>query len=79
MCSFLLACSDLRTLHTVKGILSEAECSSVGAAGFWWRDELAVAIAVKPPSVVQETLGVLEGDVLYGYAATQIKSKLYST
>ena len=48
-------------------------------------DELAVAIAVKPLSVVQETLDVLKGDLAakgdtsYGYTAKQIKSKLCST
>ena len=65
----------------VKQILNEEECRSVGKAGFWWMDELAVVIAVKPPSVVQEALGVLEGayGYAYGYAAKRIKSKLYST
>ena len=81
MCSLLLVCADLRTLHTVKHILNEEECRSVGEAGLWW-NELAVVIAVKPPSVVQETLDVLEehkGEVLAVIAAQGIKSKFCST
>ena len=68
----------------VKHILNKEECRSVGKAGDWWDDELAVAIAVKPPSVVQETLDVLKGDLAakgdtsYGYAAKQIRCKLCS-
>ena len=79
MCSLLLVCAGLWTLHTFRHILKEEECRSVGTAGAWWDDELAVAIAVKPPSVVQETQDMLEGDASYGYAAEQIKSKLCST
>ena len=61
MCSLLLVCVVLKTLHTVKHILNEEECRSVGEAkGFWWMDELAVVIVEKPPGAVQETLGVLE-------------------
>ena len=79
MCSLLLVCADLRTLHIVKDILNEEECRSVGTAGLEWRDVLAVTVAVKPPSVVQETLDVLEGDVLYRHVVKRIKGKLYST
>ena len=75
-------CADLKTLHMVKDSLNEEECRSVGKAGLWWRDELAVTIAVKPPSVVQETLGVLEVDMRGFWAnviVKGIKSKLCST
>ena len=60
MCCLLLVCAVLRTLHFVKHILNEEECRSVGKAGHWWGDELAVVIATKPPGAVQESLGVLE-------------------
>ena len=79
MCCLLLVCAVLRTLHTVKHILNEEECRSVGEAREWWDDELPVVIAVKPPGVVQETLGVLEeykGNWRYDRAAKEIKSKL---
>ena len=80
MCCLLLVCAVLKTLHTVKHILNEEECRSVGEAkGFWWREELAVVIAVKPPGTVQETLGVLEEhkeELWYDRAAKGIKSKL---
>ena len=82
MCSLLLVCAGLRTLHTVKDILNAEECRSVGKARFWWKDELAVAIAVKPPSVMQETLGMLEENMTEfwrGIIAKGIKSKLCST
>ena len=72
-------CAVLHTLHSVKHILNEDECRSVGKA-LGWRDELAVVIAVKPPGAVQETLGVLEeynGDWLYDITAKGIKCKLY--
>ena len=77
-------CAVLKILHPIKHILNEEECRRVGKAGRWWDDELAVAIAVKPPSMVKETLDLLEkefwGDMtLYGNAAKQIKSKLCST
>ena len=67
----------LQTLHSVKHILNEEECRSVGQAKGWWWDELAVVIAVKPPGAVQETMGVLE-EYKKGYdrAAKGIKSKL---
>ena len=71
-------CAVLRTLHSVKHILNEEECRSVGKAGQWW-DELAVAIVTKPPGAVQETLGVLEKYKRvswYDSAAKGIKSKL---
>ena len=66
----------------VKNILSEEECGSVGKAGGWWSVELAVTIAVKPPSVMQETLGMLEENMTEfwrGIIAKGIKSKLCST
>ena len=69
----------LKTLHFVKHILNEEECRSVGKAGVWWDDELAVVIAVKPPGAVQESLGVLEEckeKWWYDSAAKGIKSKL---
>ena len=78
MCCLLLVCAVLKTLHTVKHILNEEECRSVGKAGDWW-NELAVVIAVKPPGAVQETLGVLEECKVYWWydkAAKGIKSKL---
>ena len=62
----------------VKHILNEEECESVGKAGLWWDDELAVSIAVKPPSVVQKILDVLEGEFLGNFSAKGIKSKLCS-
>ena len=79
MCCLLLLCAVLKTLHSVKHILNEEECRSVGEAGQWWEDELAVVIAVKPPGAVQETLGVLEEykrKYWYDRAAGGIKSKL---
>ena len=78
MCCLLLVCVVLKTLHSVKHILNEEECRSVGKARQWW-DELAVVIAKKTPGAVQETLGVLEeykGDWWYDRAAEGIKSKL---
>ena len=66
----------------VKHILNKEECRRVGKAGDWWDDELAVTIAVKPPRVVQETLGVLEEhkeEFWRDLAAKQIESKLCST
>ena len=78
MCCLLLVCAVLKTLHTVKHILDEEECRSVGKAGLWWDDELAVVIAVKPPGAVQETLGVLKeykGNQWYDRAGG-IESKL---
>ena len=71
----------LKTLHSVKHILNEEECRSVGNAGHWWDDELAVVIATKPPGAVQETLGVLqvnEEEIWYSFTAEGIKSKLCS-
>ena len=79
VCCLLLVCAVLRTLHTVKHILNEEECRSVGKARQWW-DELAVVIAVKPPGAVQETLGVLEEYKRkywwYDGVANEIKCKL---
>ena len=68
----------LKTLHSVKLILNEEECRSVGKAGVWW-NELAVVIAVKPPGAVQETLGVVKQykkEWWYDFTAKGIKSKL---
>ena len=82
VCSLLLVCAVLKTLHSVKSILDEEECRSVGEARLWWRDELAVILATKPPSVLQEALGVLKGykkQWLYSIAAERIQSKLCST
>ena len=79
MCCLLLVCAVLKTLHTVKHILNEEECRSVGKAEDWWDDELAVVIAVKPPGAVQETLDVLEEykeESWYDRTAKGIKSKL---
>ena len=70
-------CAVLRTLHCVKHIINEEECKSVGKAGLWWDDELAVVIVVK--GAVQETLGALEEYKRagwYGITARGIKSKL---
>ena len=78
MCSLLLVCAVLKTLHSVKSILNEEECRSVGEAGVWWDDELAVILATKPPGVLQKTLGELEG--YKGHSiAKGIQSKLCST
>ena len=79
MCSLLLVCAVFKTLHSVKSILNEEECRSVGEAGHWWYDELAVILATKPPGVVEEALGMLEeykGQWWCGTAAQRIKSKL---
>ena len=81
MCSLLLVCAVLKTLHSGTHILTENECRSVGKGGTWWGDELAVVIATKPPGAVQKTLGVLEeskGAQLYDLAAKRIKCKLCS-
>ena len=75
----LLVCAVLKALHSVKHILNEEECRSVGKAGHSWNYELAVVIAVKPPGAVQESLGLLEKykeDWWYDTAAKGIKSKL---
>ena len=80
MCSLLLVCAVLKTLHSVKHILNEEECRIVGKAGVWWDDELVIVIATKPPGAVQESLGVLEEskeDWWYDRTAEKIKSKLY--
>ena len=79
VCSLLLVCAVLKTLHSVKNILNKEECRSVGEAGVWCDDELAVVLATKPPGVVQESLSVLEeykGQWWCGTAAQRIKSKL---
>ena len=80
MCSLLLVCAVLKTLHLEKSILNEEQCRSVGEAGVWWCDELAVILATKPPDVVQESLGVLEeilGQSWCSSTAKKIQSKLY--
>ena len=77
MCSLLLVCTVLKTLHLVKRILNEEECRSVGEAGQWWQDEFAIVIVLK--GAVQETLGVLEEykeDRWYDITAERIKCKL---
>ena len=77
VCSLLLVCAVLKTLHSVKSILNEEECRSVGEARFQWCDELSVILATKPPDVVQESLGVLEGykkQWWYSTAAQRIQS-----
>ena len=77
--SSLLVCAVLKTLHCVKCILNEEECRSVGKASYWWHDELAVVIIVKPLGAVQESLGVLEeykGDWCYDINVEGIKRKL---
>ena len=79
MCCLLLLCAVLKTLHSVKHILNEEECRSVGNARGWWDDELAVVIAVKPPGAAQETLGVLKQykeEWWFDRAAKGIKGKL---
>ena len=78
MCSLLLVCAALKILHLVKHILSKEECRRIGKAGHRCDDELAVTIAVKPPSVVQATLGVLERDHCFDLAAEAIECKLCS-
>ena len=74
MCCLLLVCAVLNTLHSIKHILNEEECRSVGKARDCW-NELAVVIATKPSGAVQETLGVLE-EYKEEYYAKGIKSKL---
>ena len=69
-------CAVLWTLHSVKNILNEEECRSVGKAEFWWI-ELTFVIVVK--GAVQESLGVLEEykrESWYDRTAKDIKSKL---
>ena len=72
-------CAVLKTLHSVKSILNEEECRSVGEAWLRWRDDLAVILATKPPDVVQEAMDVLEkykGPRWYHLTAKGIQSKL---
>ena len=63
MCSLILVCAVLKTLHSMKHALNEEECRSVGKARGWWWDELAVVIAAKPPGAVQKTLGACVGGI----------------
>ena len=82
MCCLLLVCAVLKTLHSVRHILNEEECRSVGKARVWWDDDLAFVIATKPPGAIQVALDVLEEykrDGWYERAAKGIKSKLCST
>ena len=79
MCCLFLVCAVLRTLHSIKHILNEEECRSVGKAAKWWWQDLAVVIATKPSGAVQETLGVLEEYKRvswYDITAERIKCKL---
>ena len=78
MCFLLLVCAGLRTPHLGKHILNEEECRSVRETKFWY-DKLAIAIAVKPFSVVQETLDVLGEDVSCYLTAKPIENKLCTT
>ena len=78
VCSLLLVYAVLKTLHSVKSILNEEQCRSVGEAGDWWYDELGVILATKLPGVVEETLDVLEEYKRQWWcriAAKRIKSK----
>ena len=80
MCSLLLVCAVLKTLHSVKHILNEEECRSVGKAMDWWAAELAVVIVVKPPGALQESLGALKeykGDWWFDRTAKKIGSKIH--
>ena len=81
MCSLLLVCAVLKTLHLVERILNEEECTSIGKSGVWWRDVLAIVLAVKSPGAVQETLGILKeykGKWWCRTVTKRIKSKLCS-
>ena len=56
----------------------EEECSRVSGAGFWWFDELACTIALKPPGVVKLVIDVLEeykDEAWYNLTAKPIKSE----
>ena len=59
--SLLLVCAVLKTLHTVKCILNEEKCRSVGKASYWWWDALAVVIIVKPPGACTGVPGCVGG------------------
>ena len=79
MCSLLLVCAVLKTLHFVKCILNAEECRSVGKSRVRWRDELSVVLAVKEAGVLHETMEVLEEykkQTWYGITAEKITSKL---
>ena len=79
LCVLHYWCVALKTLHSMKCIPNEEECRSIGEAGRWWKDELAVVLATKPPGVVQGTLGVLEkykGQWWYSDTTNGIKSEL---
>ena len=80
VCSLLLVCAVLKTLHLEKSILNEEECRSVGEAR--WYDDLAVVLSTQPPGVLQEALGVLEGYEMqwwYSIAAERIQSTYVSS
>ena len=81
MCSLLLVCAVLKILHLDKHILNEEDCTSIGKAGVWWYNDIAVVLAVKPPGVLQKTLGVFDeykGQWWCEIAVKGIKSKLSS-
>ena len=65
-------------LHSVKSILNEEECRSVGEAGILWNAELPCALATKPPGVVQEALDVLKEYKGQWWYPKGIQSKLCS-
>ena len=74
----LLVCAVLKTLHVEKDFITEEECRRVGETGFWWFQELAHTIAVKPPGVVKLVMDVLEEykkEFWYGWTASYIKSE----
>ena len=74
----LLVRAVLKTLHLKKDFITEEECRRVGEAGFWWFDELARTIAVKPPGVVKLVIDVLEEykeEVWYSWTANKIKGE----
>lgn len=67
----------LKALHLEKMILTEEECRGVGEDGKVWNEELALAVALKPPDVMQNTLNVLNeynnGEQWYSIATESIK------
>ena len=68
----------LKTLHMKKDFITEEECRRVTGAGFWWLDELAHTIALKPPGVVKLVIDVLEEykkEVWYSRTANRIKGE----
>ena len=59
MTIYSLVPAVLKALHMEKHILTKEECRSVGEAGRWWFDELALVVVVKSCGAVQKTLEVL--------------------